>query len=48
MSIVLTTTLEHFILIGTKKDDSTCGSDFDYTSVTPNKDIEAGITDFNL
>ena len=28
--------------------DSTCGSDSDYTSVTPSQDSEAGITDFNL
>ena len=28
--------------------DSTCGSDSDYISVTPSKDSEAGITDFNL
>ena len=38
----------HFIIIGIKKGDSTCGSDSDYAPVTPNKDIEAGITDFNL
>lgn len=38
----------NFILIGTKKDGSTCGYDSGYTPVTTNKNIETGITDFNL